>query len=129
MGGRGVALGRSDDLGGGQAPRVHFNGLDRDGKTQRLTVSCTSMGCKKRQFRAVKLSLASHSGQAELESVIALMRVCVCVGMVMHAYGDASIHLKGNEVVQVREDILVREHILVGEHIVVRQHILVREHI
>jgi len=57
-------------------PLQSYNGLDRDGVTARHTIHCSDVGCKKRQAKAIKLSLpdsAQMSAEA-VEDVVALMR-------------------------------------------------------
>jgi hypothetical protein len=57
-------------------PLQSYNGLDRDGVTARHTIHCSDVGCKKRQAKAIKLSLpdsAQMSAEA-VEDVMALMR-------------------------------------------------------
>ena len=57
-------------------PIQSYNGLERDGVTARQTIHCSDVGCKKRQAKAIKLSLPGSAQMSveAVEGVVALMR-------------------------------------------------------
>lgn len=55
-------------------PIPGFNGLDRDGVTQRFVVNCSDRACKQRQGKALKLSFGGPVDNKELQRRLTKMR-------------------------------------------------------